>query len=174
MDFVDLFEKGDFVQLGLDVEKKFKEIDNNKKIPRNKKYESKCREVIEKFYNRFDPIRESENFFDLDAWDLNKLSFVVAVDFVARGLKMSQVRKILNISIAIYRKSKEKDEDVLKEIGKLNYTLAYTLGRHKEIEPLAKVLGKVLPKIDSKEKYEKVHEFLQAVVAYHKLLGGRD
>ena len=82
------------------------------------------------------------------------------------------------MSSAIYRKTRAKtqksDQSIMREISKLNYTLAYTLGRHNELEPLAKVLSKAISKLSNEKDYEKVHDFLQAVVAYHKLLGGRD
>ena len=159
-DFVELFEKGDFVEFG----KEFMGEKNKNAI-------------ADKIYRVFNPTEKSVNFFDLDDWERSKLAFAVAVKSVAKGLATSQIRKILNMSIKIYRGLKKK-EDVSNDIVKLNYTLAYTLGRQgrrREIEPVAEVLSKVLPKLKAeKEDYEKVHDFLQAVVAYHKLLGGRD
>jgi len=175
-DFVELFEKGDFVELGLEIYREFKKIDKDKSIRRNQKYNAKYTTIIKKLTEKFDPFKESENFFGLDDRDMNKLSFIVATDSAARGLKTSQLRRILNMSTAIYRKTRAKtqksDQSIIREITKLNYTLAYTLGRHKELEPLAKVLGKAISKLSNEKDYEKVHDFLQAVVAYHKLLGG--
>ncbi len=176
VDFAELFEKGDFVELGLEVEKKFKEIDKNYKIKPKDKYNAKHNSVIKNLYEKWNPIEKSEVFFNLSEWDLNKLSFVVAVDSVARGLKTSQIRKILNMSTTIHRKLKIKgaDQGIANEITKLSYTLAYSLGRHKEIEPLARVLNKAISKLTDERDYGRIHNFLQAVVAYHKLLGGRD
>ena len=158
MGFVRLFENGDFVSFG----KEFKKKGVNRY------------EVANEIYSAFDPQKKSENFFELDEWEINKLAFAVAVKSVVKGLTTSQIRKILNMSAKIYRDSKKK-KDVSGDIVKLNYTLAYTLGRQKrkELEPVAEVLSKVLPRLKD-ENYEKVHDFLQAVVAYHKLLGGRD
>ncbi len=158
MGFVRLFENGDFVSFG----KEFKKKGVNRY------------EVSNEIYSAFDPQKKSENFFELDEWEINKLAFAVAVKSVVKGLTTSQIRKILNMSAKIYRGSKKK-KDVSGDIVKLNYTLAYTLGRQKrkELEPVAEVLSKVLPRLKD-EDYEKVHDFLQAVVAYHKLLGGRD
>jgi len=103
-----------------------------------------------------------------------KLAFAVAVKSVSKGLAMSQIRKILSMSNRIYREARRKT-DVSSDIVKLSYILAYAMGRQRrgEIEPVAEVLSKVLPKTD-KGNYDRVHTFLQAVVAYHKLLGGRD
>lgn len=173
-DFVELFEMGDFVELGLEIYNEFKRIDKDKSIPRNKKYKAKYNTVIKKLTEKFDPVRKSEDFFNLNDWDINKLSFIIATDSVARSLKTSQIRRILNMSTAIYRKIKEQKsgQSVSREITKLSYTLAYTLGRHKELEPLARVLNKAISKLNDEKDYVKVHDFLQAVVAYHKLLGG--
>ena len=168
MGFVRLFENGDFVSFG----KEFKKKGVNRY------------EVSNEIYSAFDPQKKSENFFELDEWERNRLAFAVAVKSVAKGLTTSQIRKILNMSAKIYRNLRKK-EDISKDVVKLNYTLAYTLGRQGrrgEIEPVAEVLSKVLPELRTekenygkvKENYEKVHDFLQAVVAYHKLLGGRD
>jgi len=160
-DFVELFEMGDFVSFA----SKFGE----RGINRHK--------VAEEIYSIFNPSEKSEKFFELDEWERNKFAFVVAVKSVAKGLATSQIRKILSMSAKIYRDFKKK-QDISKDVVRLNYTLAYTLGRQrrKEIEPVAEVLSRVLPKLKNggENNYEKVHDFLQAVVAYHKLLGGRD
>lgn len=174
--FVELFEKGDFVELGLRIGKEFGKIDDDKTITKKKKYKAKYDSVIKKLYEKWNPFERSEDFFGLNDWDLNKLSFAIATDSVARGLKTSQIRRILNMSTAIYRKSKEQKggQNISRDITKLSYTLAYSLGRHGELEPLARVLNKALSKLNDEKDYEKIHDFLQAVVAYHKLLGGRD
>ncbi len=172
--FVELFERGDFVELGLLLKEEFKKIDRDWNIRRDKKYDAKYDKFIKRLYEHFNPFKKSEYFFTLDDWDINKLSFVIASDSVARGLKTNQIRKILNMSSAIYRKVREQKEHqkVSREITKLSYTLAYSLGRHRELESLARVLNKALSKLSNTKDYEKVHDFLQAVVAYHKLLGG--
>ncbi|MBE8540201.1 type III-A CRISPR-associated protein Csm2 [Geoglobus acetivorans] len=179
-DFVELFERGDFVDLGLKIKDEFKKIDDDRAIKKHKKYDAKYDQIIKKLYEKWSPFDKSENFFGLEEWELNRLSFAVAVDSVARGLKTSQIRKILNMSNSIYRKLKNDKEDtfVAMDVAKLSYTLAYSLGRHKrELETLARVLNKAitkLPQKPSKNDYEKVHNFLQAVLAYHRLLGGSD
>jgi len=162
-EFLELFEKGDFVEFG----KKFNKI---------KRKEEKSKEA-NKIYEEFKPKAKSENFFGLDEWELNKLAFAVAVKSVVAGLAMSQIRKILGMSNAIYRKSK-RGRDISADIVKLNYILAYTMGRQRrgEIEPIAEILSKALAMLKDRNSmdYERIHSFLQAVVAYHKLLGGRD
>jgi len=178
--FLELFENGNFVELGLRIKNEFDKIDN-KKIPKKAKFNEK-REIVKRIHDAWNPYEKSEEFFNLSDWEIDKLSFAVAIDAVSRGLTTTQIRKILNMSTKIYRDSKKSSDisDIYGDVVKLNYTLAYTLGRQdkdkKEIEPLARVLGETLPKLKELEPkhYEKVHSFLQAVVAYHKLLGGRD
>lgn len=161
-DLLELFEKGDFVEFG----KKFNEID----------WRERSKEV-DKIYEKFKPRVKSEVFFDLDEWELNKLAFAVAVKSVTSGLAMSQIRKILGMSNLIYRNSQKKS-DISADVVKLSYILAYTVGRQRrgEIEPVAEVLSKAISLLKGRnaKDYEKIHTFLQAVVAYHKLLGGRD
>ncbi len=158
-EFLELFEKEDFVEFG----RNYQELNWNKK-----------QEIADQIYGKYEPAKKSEKFFELDDWDVNKLAFAVAVKAVSKGLTMSQIRKILSMSNNLYRKARRKT-DISSDIVKLSYILAYTMGRQRrgEIEPVAEVLSKVLPKAN-RENYEKVHSFLQAVVAYHKLLGGRD
>ncbi len=164
-EFVELFESGDFVSFASKFS--FAAIESRER-------REKQNEVAKKIYSKFDPPKIAENFFELDEWERNKLAFAVAVNSVAKGLATSQIRKILNMSAKIYRNFRKK-QDISKDVVRLNYTLAYTLGRQKQIEPVAEVLSKVLPQLKNGEKnYEEVHDFLQAVVAYHKLLGGRD
>ena len=158
-EFLELFEKGDFVEFG----RNYQELNWNKK-----------QEIADQIYSKYEPAKKSEKFFELDEWDVNKLAFAVAVKAVSKGLTMSQIRKILSMSNNLYRKARRKT-DISSDIVKLSYILAYTMSRQRrgEIEPVAEVLSKALPKAN-RENYEKVHTFLQAVVAYHKLLGGRD
>ena len=167
---LELFEKGDFVELGLRIKKEFSIIDKNKSIKKKDKAKVKYDNIVKSFYDLWKPQEKAEMFFKLDDWGLNRLSFIVAVHSVAEGLATSQIRKVLNMSNRIYRKSRE-GKSILSDITKLSYILAYSAGRHSEVQPIAKILSKALPKADNKN-YEKIHSFLQAVVAYHKLLGG--
>ncbi len=169
-EFLELFEKEDLVELGLKIKEEFDKIDKDKSIKKKDKAKEKYHRIVKSFYDSWKPQEKAKIFFELDDWDLNKLSFIVAAHSVAEGLATSQIRKVLNMSNRIYRKSKE-GKNILSDVTKLNYILAYSVGRHREVQPIAEVLSKVLPKT-SDENYEKVHSFLQAVVAYHKLLGG--
>ena len=156
-DLVELVEQEHFVEFG-------------KKFERLNRWEKKS--VVEEVDKKFKPVEEAEKFFELGPSDVNKLALVVAANAVASGLKTSQIRKILNMSGNIYRKARNK-KDVSADIAKLRYVLAYVAARHREILPVAEVLDRIIPKLDG-ENYEKFHDFLQAIVAYHKLLGGRD
>lgn len=154
---VDLIDKEDFVEFG----KRFEKLD-----PKRKK------DTANEIYRRFNPVEKSEKFFDPES-DVNKLALIVATKATASKLKTTQIRKILNMSNNIYRKTKRK-EDISADVAKLRYILAYAAARHKnEILPIAEVVDKIIPKLNT-ENYEKFHDFLQALVAYHRFLGGRE
>lgn len=173
-ELLELFEKGDFVELGLKIKQEFDRIERDKAIDKKNKPKAKYEKVVKGFYDSWKPQEKAERFFELNEWDLNKLSFIVAVHSVAEGLATSQIRKVLNMSNQIYRRCKSREQrDILSDLAKLSYILAYSVGRHREVKPVAEVLSKILPKTNG-ENYEKVHSFLQAVLAYHKLLGGGD
>ncbi|AIG97429.1 CRISPR type III-A/MTUBE-associated protein Csm2 [Archaeoglobus fulgidus DSM 8774] len=155
---VDLIDKEDFVEFG----KKFEKLDPHRK-----------RDAANEIYRRFDPVKASEKFFDLESSEVNKLALTVAAKATASRLKTTQIRKILNMSNNIYRKAKRKT-DISADVAKLRYILAYAAARHKnEILPIAEVVDKIIPKLNA-ENYERFHDFLQALVAYHRFLGGRE
>lgn len=123
---------------------------------------------------------KAEQFLDLTPDERLKMAFILAAKTtVVEGMRTTQIRKILNMSNSIYRGIKmRKLEDISSDIAKMRYVLAYTAARHKDrkkdpITPILEVSDKILQKLDEKS-YEKFHEFLQAIVAYHIFLGGRD
>ena len=136
------------------------------------KDERRKHDIANDLYKTFNPEKKAKMFFELSPSEVNKLALVVAAKAVASNLKMSQIRKILNMSTNIQRKARN-GKDISADVAKLRYIIAYAAARHREILPVAEVLDKIIPKLDGKN-YEKFHELLQAVVAYHKLLGGKD
>lgn len=190
----EMLEKGRFVELGQRIEKLEQEIKELKQrvksLRRDKRHneaneiEKKVKELeneleeIKKFINEaFEVFKEkAEQFLDLSPEEQLKMAFILAAKTtVIEGMRTTQIRKILNMSNGIFRGIKTRRlKDISPDIAKMRYILAYTASRHKnQIMPILEVSDKILPKL-TVENYEVFHEFLQAIVAYHKFLGGRD
>jgi len=193
-DLKEMLEKGKFVEIGQKIEELEQKIKESKQrvknLRRNRKHneaseiEKEVKELekeleeIKKFIN--DAFKEfkgkAEQFLDLTPEERLKMAFVLAAKTtVVEGMKTTQIRKILSMSNGIFRGIKTRRlRDISPEIAKMRYILAYTASRHRnQITPILEVSDKILPKL-TVENYETFHEFLQAIVAYHKFLGGRD
>jgi len=101
------------------------------------------------------------------------------------GLKAAQLRRfyesLLNIKAAVLSirlKPNVADlfqEKVLPEIVMLKPQLANAKARQpKEVAPFFDVMNPMLDCVFSIEDYERLCQFAEAVVAYHKYCGGRD
>jgi len=158
----ELWNDGKLVELGQMIER-----------IRSKRY----RDVAEFINRKFEEFKgKAEQFLNLSPDERLRMAFILAAKTtVVEGMKTTQIRKILSMSNGISRRIKTKKiEDISPEIAKMRYILAYTASRHRnQIMPILEVSDKILPKL-SVENYETFHEFLQAIVAYHKFLGGRD
>jgi len=162
----ELLDEGKLVELGQEIDK----------LNRS----GRSREVVDFINKTFEEFKgKAEQFLDLSPDERLKMAFILAAKAtVVEGMKTTQIRKILSMSNGIYRGIKTKKlGDISSDIAKMRYVLAYTASRHKgrkdPITPILEVSDKILRKLDEKS-YEKFHEFLQAIVAYHVFLGGRD
>ena len=156
-ELVEMIEKDDFLEFA----QKFEELDRDDKKSLKEKLDLKAISGM------------ARDFESLEPDEVNKLAFEIAIVSVVEGLKTSQIRKILNMSRATYVKAKQKKDDISVDKMRMKYILAYTSSRHKGAHLIAKVADKIIPGLNP-ENYERFHDFLQAVVAYHKLLGGKD
>jgi len=162
----ELLDEGKLVELGQEMDRLYRS--------------GRGGEVI-KFINKaFEEFKgKAEQFLDLSPDERLKMAFILAAKTtVVEGMKTTQIRKILSMSSGISRGIKmRKLKDISSEIAKVRYVLAYTASRHKgkkdPITPILEISDRILPKLTA-ENYEDFHEFLQAIVAYHKFLGGRD
>lgn len=57
------------------------------------------------------------------------------------------------------------------ELQMLRPKLAYTAGRHKEVEDLQEILDEAIKKIDGETKFKYFKDFFEAIVAYHRKFG---
>ena len=86
-----------------------------------------------------------------------------------RNAKTTQIRKFLD---AVRKIQVRFDKD---SVIMLKPKLAYTVGRHRNLEPLIQILD---PAIDAgakdEESFKKLVYLIETVVAYHRFYGGRD
>ena len=51
--------------------------------------------------------------------------------------------------------------------------LAYAAARQKAAKPLSDVMSIAIDKVHSKEDFERLVQFLESIIAYHKAEGGK-
>ena len=134
--------------------------------------------------NNINRIIENEYFKISDEitkfWDWNEEmrvynSFVIAAYLEKKKrLKTAQIRKFLDKFKAIQNRYKLNKSDFNPDkIIQLRPLLAYAAGRNKnQVLPLVKVLDPLIPNIKNYSNFEKFFKFLEAIVAFHKFLGG--
>ncbi|WP_254565576.1 type III-A CRISPR-associated protein Csm2 [Oscillatoria sp. HE19RPO] len=89
-------------------------------------------------------------------------------------LETNQVRKFLD---AINRlKSVLAQENnfskIDTEVVLLKPKLAYAAARKPAAKPLSEVMSKAIDKVKSKEDFERLVQFIESIIAYHKAAGG--
>ncbi len=152
----------------------FERVFNRYMRSKDQKEVKKFNKMLKELYNKYFGL--SSRFFQLPPDELNRLAFVVSAMCVFNGLATSQIRKILNLINSIKREiDKNQNYDISKDRMKLRYILAYLTATHaKKIEPFTQVVvDDVIPKLTN-ENFQTFYEFVQALVAYHKFLGGKD
>lgn len=101
--------------------------------------------------------KEELNFEEL------KLAAQWAAVLVKNGFKMSGLRKIYEMISSS------------KDLLRIRFVLAYEVGRKKEFREFGKFLEDILNKIQNDfSKVEKIKIFLEAVIAYHKLINPKE
>lgn len=90
-------------------------------------------------------------------------------------LETNQVRKFLDAVNRLKTELAEKGEFVAIEIEVvlLQPKLAYAASRQKAAKPLSDVISTAIDKVHSKEDFERLVQFIESIIAYHKAEGGR-
>jgi CRISPR-associated protein Csm2 len=165
-------------------EEKFMEFRNEflkySKIRGQKKKEHPIYKAIEKLYEQWRRNTIPKFYDPAEADNRLKLALVVAAKTLTydKPLATSQVRKFLMLVGNVYRNLKtikgeeEKSKLLLESLPKIRYIMAYTASRHQSAMPIAEVVDAIVSDAKDEKRFETFYEFLQAVVAYHKFLGG--
>ena len=90
-------------------------------------------------------------------------------------LETNQVRKFLD---AVNRLKAELAETgdfskIETEVVLLKPKLAYAAARQKAAKPLGEVISAAIDKVYSKEDFERLVQFIESIIAYHKAEGGK-
>ena len=91
-------------------------------------------------------------------------------------LKTNQVRKFLD---AVNRIKADLPEDgdfskIETDIVMLKPKLAYAAARQSSVQALSKVMSAAIDQVCSIEDFQRLVQFLESTIAYHKASGGRD
>lgn len=90
-------------------------------------------------------------------------------------LETNQVRKFLD-AINQLKTELAKDNDFTKiETGVvlLKPKLAYAAARQKAAKPLSQVMSKAIDKVKTTQDFERLVQFIESIIAYHKAAGGK-
>jgi len=90
-------------------------------------------------------------------------------------LETNQVRKFLD-AINQLKTELTKDNDFKQiETGVvlLKPKLAYAAARQKAAKPLSQVMSKAIDKVETTQDFERLVQFIESIIAYHKAAGGK-
>lgn len=91
-------------------------------------------------------------------------------------LKTNQVRKFLD-AVNRIKADLPEDEDFSKietDVVLLKPKLAYAAARQSSVQALSKVMSAAIDKVYSISDFQRLVQFLESTIAYHKAAGGRD
>ncbi|ASJ15748.1 hypothetical protein A3L04_01005 [Thermococcus chitonophagus] len=152
-------------------------VKNQLKMDKNywSKVEPKVKEIA----------RKAENFQDWEPGETLDYAITIASYLVSKDLRTNQIRKILEMVRNVELKVKTgRDEDIRDDVARIRLLLAYTVGKSQKntreaLEHLYMVLEPILKKMSEDNNFAvnnfgKFFDFLQAIVAYHRFLGGKE
>jgi CRISPR-associated protein Csm2 len=90
-------------------------------------------------------------------------------------LETNQVRKFLDAINRLKSVLAQENEfsKIETEVVLLKPKLAYAAAREKAAKPLSQVMSKAIDKVESKEDFERLVQFIESIIAYHKAEGGK-
>lgn len=89
-------------------------------------------------------------------------------------LETNQIRKFLDALNQLKAKLVEGNFATIEtEVVLLKPKLAYATARQNAVKPLNRVLSAAIDKVHSREDFERLVQFVESVIAYHKAEGGK-
>ncbi|MDV3103750.1 type III-A CRISPR-associated protein Csm2 [Thermococcus waiotapuensis] len=128
-----------------------------------------------------------DRFSKFPEWDEKEMlrnAAIVAAKAVVDKIHTTQVRKIIEMAKDVHVKVsiiQEEKADLSNEIQanarKMMMLLAYTAGKNPNVSSLANSLQPILAWLlenPSKENFNRVYEFFEAIISYHRYFGGKE
>lgn len=99
-------------------------------------------------------------------------------------LETNQIRKFLDainrvkadligVDLGPGKQSSKSFDDIEPDIVLLKPKLAYAAARQQAAKPLSSVMSAAIDKVHSLEDFERLVQFIESIIAYHKAAGGR-
>jgi CRISPR-associated protein Csm2 len=127
-----------------------------------------------------DRIKEFTNFSEYCIRDLVKDAEQLGGDLKRGRLETNQVRKFLDAVKRIKANlidetttDKEQFEIIKVDIVLLKPKLAYAAARQRSAEPLQAVLDISIDRVHNLLDFERLVQFVESIIAYHKAAGGK-
>jgi CRISPR-associated protein Csm2 len=97
----------------------------------------------------------------------------------SQRLETNQIRKFLDAINRIKVQSIQSDgkrtpfTEIETDIVLLKPKLAYAAARQSAVKPLSRVMSAAIDKVENSEDFERLVQFIESIIAYHKSEGGR-
>ncbi|PSB11572.1 type III-A CRISPR-associated protein Csm2 [filamentous cyanobacterium CCP2] len=120
---------------------------------------------------------QSEQLHSLKDYPIRELvkhAEVFGPELRRQRLETNQIRKFLDALNQLKAKLVEGDFATIEtEVVLLKPKLAYATARQNAVKPLNRVLSAAIDKVHSKEDFERLVQFVESIIAYHKAEGGK-
>ena len=120
-------------------------------------------------------IQQLNNFATYPIRDLVKHAEQFGPYLKNQRLETNQVRKFLDAINRIKADLANKNNfaQIEAEVVLLKPKLAYAAARQKAAKPLSEVMSTAIDKVKSLEDFNRLVQFIESIIAYHKAAGGR-
>ncbi|WPF90096.1 type III-A CRISPR-associated protein Csm2 [Cyanobacterium aponinum AL20118] len=127
-------------------------------------------------------LKNTETFKEYPIRDLVKHSEEFGRYLKNQRLETNQIRKFLDainrLKVKLTQAGENEDKAQLfrlvePEIVLLKPKLAYAAARVDAAKPLSEVMAQVIDKVQSLDDFERLVQFIESIIAYHKAAGGK-
>ena len=119
-----------------------------------------------------DMIEKSE-LSKAEGYEIAKRACIIGCKLTIDGVTTTKIRKFLDKFNEIKERGKDKFNP--SDIAKLKIQLAYAVSRENKLKDVGGVVEMLLNKVDGDySNFKIVFQYIEGIVAYHKLAGGRD
>jgi CRISPR-associated protein Csm2 len=128
-------------------------------------------------------IKDYTNLEKYPIRDLVQDANLLGIDLKQNRLETNQVRKFLDAinrikaelldEVSTESKDKDRFAQIEVDIVLLKPKLAYAAARQQAAKPLQEVLDIAIDKVRSMPDFERLVQFVESIVAYHKAAGGK-